>query len=121
VKPLATALALSSYLLVACGGDDTSGSAPPPPDPNDKRGLALYCLEYEKEIQAKEVGENAIQVGDDPESDPRIEFFVTSGEAEGRQFQGNAQGAEHIGNALLFVREGSDELLEEIEACLQDL
>ena len=42
----------------------------------------------------------------DPDTEPRIEFFVTSGEAEGRQFQGNAQGAEHIGNALLFVRDG---------------
>jgi hypothetical protein len=121
VKPLATALALSCCLLAACGGDEVADSAPPPPDPNDKRGSALYCLKYEKELQAAEVDENAIQVGEDPERDPRIEFFVTSGEAEGRQFQGNAQGAEHIGNALLFVREGSDDLLEEIEACLQDL
>ena len=60
-------------------------------------------------------------MGSDPDTEPRIEFFVTSGEAEGRQFQGNAQGAEHIGNALLFVREADDDLLEEIEGCLQDL
>jgi hypothetical protein len=60
-------------------------------------------------------------VGDDPERDPRIEFFVSTGEAEGRQFQGNAQGAEHIGPALLFVREARDELLEEVEDCLQQL
>jgi hypothetical protein len=121
VKPLAIALALSGCLLAACGGDDVPASAPPRPDSSDKRGSALWCLKYEKEIQAEEVDDNAIQVGDDSERDPRIEFFVTSGEAEGRQFQGNAQGAEHIGNALLFVREGSDDLLEEIEACLQDL
>ena len=92
-----------------------------PPDPNDKRAVALDCLLYEKEIHAELTGENAITVGDEPDTDPRIEFFVTTGEAEGRQFQGNAQGAEHIGNALLFVRDGSDDLLEEIEACLQDL
>ena len=121
MKRLATVLALSGCLLAACGGDDTPESAGPPPDPNDKRAVALYCLQTEKGIQAEEVGDNAIQVGSDPDTDPRIEFFVTSGEAEGRQFQGNAQGAEHIGNALLFVREGSDEQLEEIEACLQDL
>lgn len=121
MKPPAIALAVACGLLAGCGGDDVPASAPPPPDPNDKRGSALYCLKYEKEIQAREVGENAIQVGDDPDRDPRIEFFVTSGEAEGRQFQGNAQGAEHIGNALLFVREGSDDLLDDVEACLQDL
>jgi hypothetical protein len=121
VRWLATALALSGCLLAACGGDDTPDSAGPAPNPNDKRAVTLYCLENDKGIQAEERGDNAIQVGSDPDTDPRIEFFVTSGEAEGRQFQGNAQGAEHIGNALLFVREGSDELLDDIEACLQDL
>jgi hypothetical protein len=121
VKRPATALILGALLLGACGGDDVPDSAPPPPNPNDKRASALYCLKYEKEIPAAEAGENAIQVGGDPETLPRIEFFVTSGEAEGRQYQGNAQGAEHIGNALLFVREADDELLEDIEGCLQDL
>ena len=121
MKRLVTALAASACLLGACGDDDTPGAAGPEPDPNDKRAVALYCLQNEKGLEAEDTGENAIQVGSDPETDPRIEFFVTSGEAEGRQFQGNAQGAEHIGNALLFVREADDDLLEEIEGCLQDL
>ena len=123
MKRVATALALSACLFAACGSDDAvkRPSDVKPPDPNDKRAVALDCILYEKGIDAKVTGENAIQVGDDPDKEPRIEFFVTSGEAEGRQFQGNAQGAEHIGNALLFVREGSDDLLEEIEGCLQDL
>jgi hypothetical protein len=121
VKRPAIALIIGSLLLAACGGDDVPDSAPPPPNPNDKRASALYCLKYKKEIQAEEAGENAIQIAGDPDTEPRIEFFVTSGEAEGRQFQGNAQGAEHIGNALLFVREADDDLLEEIEGCLQDL
>jgi len=114
VKWLATTLS-ACLLLAGCGGEDG------PPNPNDKRGSALWCLEEQKGIQAELSGENAIQVGDDETTQPRIEFFVTSGEAEGRQFQGNAQGAEHIANALLFVREGEDDLLEEIEDCLQDL
>ena len=115
MKRLLAALVPLACLLPACG--DESG----PPNPNDKRGSALYCLETEKGIAASEVDDNAIQIGSDPDTEPRIEFFVTSGEAEGRQYQGNAQGAEHIGNALLFVREADDDLLEEIEGCLQDL
>ena len=122
MKRLATALALSACLFAGCGSDDNGGdSGGAGPDPNDKRAVALDCIVNTKGISAELTGENAIQVGDDPDTDPRIEFFVTSGEAEGRQFQGNAQGAEHIGNALLFVREGSDDLLEELEGCLQDL
>ena len=118
MKWLATAL--SACLLAACGSDDgDSGGAGP--NPNDKRAVALDCLVNTKGIEADLSGDNAIQVGTDPDSDPRIEFFVTTGEAEGRQFEGNAQGAEHIGTALLFVRKGSDDLLDEIEGCLQDL
>lgn len=117
-SPILAACALAA----GCGGEGVE--RPPgvqPPNPNDKRAVALDCLLYEKELDAELTADNAITVGEDADSDPRIEFFVTTGEAEGRQFQGNAQGAEHIGNALLFVRQGDDDLLEEIEACLQDL
>ena len=122
MKRPVTALVVCACLLAGCGSNDDSGdSGGAGPDPNDKRAVALDCIVNKKGIEAELTGENAIQVGTDAETNPRIEFFVTSGEAEGRQFQGNAQGAEHIGNALLFVREGSDDLLEEIEGCLQDL
>lgn len=119
-------IALPLILLSLAGwvsacGDDDGGSGGAGPDPNDKRAVALDCIVNDKDVPAKLTGENAIQVGDDPDRDPRIEFFVTTGEAEGRQFQGNAQGAEHIGQALLFVRQGDDELLDKIENCLQDL
>jgi hypothetical protein len=116
------AIALSACLLAGCGDDGVERpSGVRPPDPNDKRAVALDCILYDKGIEAKLTDENAIQVGDDPDTEPRIEFFVTSGEAEGRQFQGNAQGSEHIGTALLFVREADDDLLDDIENCLQDL
>ena len=36
------------------------------------------------------------------------------------QFEGDAEGAEQIGSALLHVREGSDEDLEAVEECLAD-
>ena len=121
MKRLATALLASACVVAGgCGGDDDGGPTVRPPDPNDPRDVTRACLE-EREIPFRLVEPNAIQVGDDAETDPRIEFFVSTGEAEGRQFQGNAQGAEHIGQALLFVREASDDLLEEIEGCLQDL
>ena len=118
MKRLVTAL-VCAFVLASCGSDsgDSGGAGP---DPNDKRAVALDCLQG-KDIESELSGENAIQVGADPDTDPRIEFFVTSGEAEGRQFLGNAQGAEHIGTALLFVRQGDDDLLEEVEGCLQDL
>jgi hypothetical protein len=121
VRSLATALALCACLAAAaCGGEggDSGGAGP---DPNDKRAVALDCIVNKKGIEAELTGENAIQVGEDPDTEPRIEFFVTSGEAEGRQFQGDAQGAEHIGQALLFVRQADDDLLDQIENCLQDL
>ena len=52
---------------------------------------------------------------------PRIEFFVTGGEAESYQFKGLAQAAEQIGPSLLFVNQGTDEDLEKIETCLEEL
>ena len=51
---------------------------------------------------------------------PRIEFLISGGEAEGRQFQGDAQGAEQIGSTLLFLNDGSEEQLEKLETCLDD-
>ena len=120
MRRLGTTLALSACLLGGCGSDEgDSGGAGP--DSADKRAVALDCIVNQKGIEAEVAGDNAIQVGEDPDTEPRIEFFLTSGEAEARQYQGAAQGAEHIGNALLFVREGSDDLLDEIEGCLQDL
>jgi hypothetical protein len=80
--------------------------------------VALDCIVNQEGLQAKLVGEQSIQVG--PETGPRIEFLISGGEAEGRQFQGDAQGAEQIGSTLLFLNDGSDDQLEKIEECLED-
>ena len=56
-----------------------------------------------------------------PDTGPRVVFFLTAGEAEAAQFEGEGEGAEQIGSALLYVREGTDDLLEEVEACLGEL
>ncbi len=110
----ACALALAASGCSITGDDDSIRDAGP--NPNDKRGVALACITNQKQIPARLAGEKSIQV--ESPGGPRIEFFVSSGEAEGLQFQGNAQGAEQVGAALLFVNQGSDEVLQKIEDCL---
>ncbi len=104
-----------ALLLAAtgCGSDGGGG-----PDPNDKRAVALACIRDEQGLEARLAGEKSIQV-DGPRG-PRVEFMVSSGEAEGRQFQGEAQDAEQIGAALLFINQGSEAELKKIETCLED-
>lgn len=85
----------------------------------DKRGVALTCIRDEKGFDAHPVGDKSIQVG--PEGvGPRIDFFQSSLEAEGEQFEGRSEGAEQIGAALLYVRDTPDEDLIELEDCLND-
>jgi hypothetical protein len=114
-----SALALFACALLlgvpGCGSDDDGGAGP---DPNDKRAVALACIRDEQGLEARLVGEKSIQV--DGAGGPRVEFTVSSGEAEGMQFQGEAQDAEQIGAALLFVNDGSEEQLKKVETCLEE-
>ena len=93
----------------AGGGDDES----------DMRAAALTCLE-DQGVEARLEGDEEIVIGQGADA-PRIKFFLTSGESEAAQFEGRAEGAEQIGSALLYVKGGSDELLETVENCLADL
>lgn len=108
----ACALALASG---GCGASGSSGGAGP--NPNDKRAVALACIRDEQRLPARLTGRKSIQV--DGDGGARVEFFLTGGEAEGMQFQGDAQGAEQIGSALLFVNRASDDQLKKIEDCLE--
>jgi hypothetical protein len=109
------ALACAALLVAAgCGNPDYDA------DPNDKRAVTLECLTETKDLEARLDGEDAIVVGD-ARSGPRIRFFLTSGEAEAEQFEGRGEGAEQIGNALLFTRDGSEQVLSEVENCLDEL
>ena len=110
----ATAAACALALAAAgCGSEGGGG-----PNPNDKRAVALACIRDEQGLDARLTGQKSIQV--DGSSGPRIEFLVSSGEAEARQFQGEAQDAEQIGAALLFINDGSEEELKKIETCLEE-
>jgi len=121
-RSAAAAACAAALALAACGGSDEParpGGKGQPPDPNDKRAVALDCIVNKEGLDARLVGEKDIQVGL-VDIGPRIEFLISSGEAEGRQFQGDAQGAEQIGSALLFLNDGSEDDLEKVERCLDD-
>ena len=112
----------AALALAACGGSDEParpGGKGQPPDPNDKRAVALDCFVNQEGLDARLVGDKEIQVGREGVG-PRIEFLISSGEAEGRQFQGDAQDAEQIGSTLLFLNDGSENQLEKLERCLED-
>jgi len=56
---------------------------------------------------------------------PRVKFYLTAAAAEAAQFQGEGEGAEQIGSALLFVDPEVDPETEEVlkvaEGCLAEL
>jgi hypothetical protein len=109
------------FVVVAFAGCGSSDAAPAV-DESDTPGVALACLE-ESDIPARRTGENDNELV--LEAGPRIKFYLTAAEAEAAQFQGNGEGAEQIGSALLFLDPESDsetdELLHDVEVCLADL
>lgn len=106
--------------LAGCGSSDAGGSD----DDSDKRAVALECLTQDKGVNARLGPDDTILLDGDDKA-PKIQFFLTAGEAEAAQFEGNGEGAEQIGAALLYVRpeirDDSEELLEDVENCLADL
>jgi|GEM_PF-4086766 len=105
----------------AASGEDAGQPAPAgaTPDPEDKRGVALACIRDEKHIDARAVGTKGIQIGPHDQG-AKIDFFQSSLEAEGEQFEGRAEGAAQIGAALLYVREAPEDQLVALEECLND-
>ena len=123
MKPpaLLLSIALAAASLAGCGlgSDDAGGGG----GDLDDRSAAMACLQDAGLDDARLVGPEGNQeivIGDGAQA-PRIKFFLTAGEAEAQQFQGRGEGAEQIGGALLYVRDGSDDLLAPVEKCLADL
>jgi hypothetical protein len=107
-------------ILAGCGSND----AAPAGDESDTRARALACITEEKGVEAREDGDDEIVVNG-VEDGPRIRFYLTAGEAEAAAFEGDGEGAEQIGAALLFVapevHEETEDLLKDVEDCLAEL
>lgn len=99
--------------------DETAPSPAPgdAPASEDKRGLALACLVDEQGIDARPEGDKGIAIGD---GDAQIDFYQSSLEAEGEQFEGRAEGAEQVGAALFYLRELDEQTIVAIEDCLNE-
>jgi hypothetical protein len=104
--------------MSGCGSSD----AAPEVDESDVPGSALACLE-DNGVEATRQGEDDRELVLD--AGPRIQFYLTAAEAEAAQFQGNGEGAEQIGSALLFIDpeldEDTEDAIEVAEDCLADL
>jgi hypothetical protein len=111
------ALVLTAGPAAGCGlgSNDAGGSS----DDSDKRAVAMTCFK-DNGIDAELKGETGIVIGSGAGA-PHVKFFLTAGESEAAAFEGRGEGAEQIGSALLYVGDGSDDLLKNVENCLASL
>jgi hypothetical protein len=116
-RPMLAAACAAVLGLAGCG----LGSDDAAPDDADIRTTVMTCFDNEgldTRLEGEE-GNEEIVIGDEPGA-PRVRVFLTSGESEAAHFQGEGEGAEQIGATWLYVNEGSDDLLEQVENCLAE-
>lgn len=126
---LAVAVGLAALSLSACGttSKPEAGTAAAMvkshKEVNDPRTKHVVCLQQDhipvRMDQSVVAGQSlpSFQVGSAP-AGPVVSFEPTPGDAQGVQIHGQAQGAEVIGSALLYPNQGSDALLNKVEACV---
>jgi hypothetical protein len=78
----------------------------------------LGCLRADH-LPVQVVSPIKLQIGTWP-SGPTVVFTATDGISQGYQIDGQAQGAEVIGTALLYPNQGSDSELSAVEDCLSE-
>jgi hypothetical protein len=83
---------------------------------DDPRKKHIECLQQDH-IPVVRVGTTAMQIGTKPYG-PTVYFEPTPGAAQEIQIDGQAQGAEVIGSALLYPNQASDQLLQKVEDCV---
>ena len=112
------ALPLVLLALAGCGSSD----AAPEVDESDKPGSTIACLDaggVPAHVNGNDENEVVLDAG------PRVKFYLTAAAAEAAQFQGEGEGAEQIGSALLFVDPEVDPETEDVlkvaEGCLAEL
>jgi hypothetical protein len=76
----------------------------------------LGCLRADH-LAVQVLSPTKLQVGAAP-AGPTVVFTPTAGAAQAQQIDGNAQGAEAIGPALMYPNQGSPGELSQIEDCL---
>jgi len=118
VKRPLLALPLALLALAGCGSSDAAPSV----DESDKPGSTIACLDAQgvaSHLEGTDESEVVLDAG------PRVKFYLTAAAAEAAQFQGEGEGAEQIGSALLFVGPEVDpkteDILKDVEGCLADL
>ena len=111
-------LLLLAVAVAGCGSSD----AAPAVDKSDLPGSTVACLDAQgvtAHVEGKDENEVVLDAG------PRVKFYLTAASAEAAQFQGEGEGAEQIGSALLFVDPEVDPETEDVlkvaEGCLADL
>lgn len=111
------ALGAVAMLLSGCGA-----VAHPPQgrgrvdDPVTAAPHRLACL-LAHHLPARRVGMDEIQIGALP-AGPTVKFTPSNSTAETFKVTGAAQGAEMIGNALVYPHQASDSELAQVEDCV---
>jgi hypothetical protein len=126
---LAAALALSALSLSACGISSKPEAGTPKAiatghkgldDPRSKHTACLRQQGVRVQLEQRTIAGKVLpsfQV-DTPPSGPTVSFEPTPGDAQGVKIQGEAQGAEIIGSALVYPNQATDKLLTVVENCV---
>jgi hypothetical protein len=126
---LAAALVLLALSLSACGISSKPEAGTPKAIANGHKGLDdprakhTTCLQqahipfHNEQLTVAGKVLPSFQVGAAP-SGPTVSFEPTPGDAQGVQIQGEAQGAEVIGSALVYPNQATDSLMAVVESCV---
>jgi hypothetical protein len=126
---LAAAIVLSALSLSACGISSKPEAGTPKAIATGHKGLDdprskhTACLEqahvafHNEQYTVAGRVLPSLQVGTAP-TGPTAAFEPPPGDAQGVQIQGEAQGAEVIGSALLYPNQAPDSLLSVVENCV---
>jgi hypothetical protein len=126
---LAAAILVSALSLSACGISSKPEAGTPKAIATGHKGLDdprskhTACLEqahvafHNEQYTVAGRVLPSLQVGTAP-TGPTVAFEPTPGDAQGVQIQGEAQGAEVIGSALLYPNQAPDSLLSVVENCV---
>jgi hypothetical protein len=115
---LVAALTAAAVGVSACGATVKSaqGGRGRVDDPRTTKNNRVTCLR-QAHLPVQEVGHTGLQIGPLPQG-PTVVFAPTPGSAQAQQIQGQEQGAEAIGSALLYPNRAPDGELKKIEDCL---